>query len=179
MDGALCLRSLATAKDAVSGNPFSVTDPRRDLAGRIYEGVNDIRANGRLHGLPTVMVTGRNDGILPPNFASRAYYGLNKSLEPRSPTYYYEITNAHHLDTLNQFVAYGSLFIPLHRYYIQALDLMYDHLKNHTPLPPSQVVHTTPRGSSDITLANVPPILQTPAAADVITFTPGKLHIPD
>jgi hydroxybutyrate-dimer hydrolase len=30
---------------------------------------------------PAIFVTGRNDGILPPNFASRAYFGLNNVVE--------------------------------------------------------------------------------------------------
>jgi hypothetical protein len=37
-------------------------------------------------------------------------------------------------------------FIPLHFYLLRALDLMYEHLGGGRPLPPSQVVHTTPRG---------------------------------
>lgn len=182
LEGALCLRSLATGKDAVTGKPLPVTDPKRAYARRIQEGVKQIPANGRLRRIPAVIVTGRNDGILPPNFTSRAYYGLNKSLEGKgSRLYYYEVTNAHHLDTLNQFAGYNALYIPLHRYYFQALDLMYAHLKHKAPLPPSQVVRTTPRGASApaITLANVPPISQTPASGDRITFSLGKLFIPE
>ncbi len=182
LTGALCLRSIANGKDAVTGDSFSLNDPRAGFAYRIREGVEEILASGRLHGVPATIVTGRNDGILPPNFASRAYYGLNKTLESsKSPIYYYEVMNAHHLDSLNQYPGFNSDFIPLHRYYIQALDLMYSHLKNKTPLPPSQVVRTTPRGtgSPQITLANVPPILQSPAAADTINFTTGKVYIPE
>ena len=182
LTGALCLRSVGIGKDAVTGVSFGTPDPRRAFARRISDGVEEILANGRLNRVPAVFVTGRNDGILPPNFASRAYYGLNKTLEgANSPLRYYEITNAHHLDTLNQIQGYGALFNPLHRYYIQALDLMYDHLKNKRPLPPSQVVRTTPRGpgAPPITLANVPPILQAPAAGNLIAFTPGHLFIPE
>ncbi len=52
---------------------------------------------------------------------------------------------------------------------------MWNHLRNGNPLPPSQVVRTTPRGGTPgaappITTANVPPIAVTPAAADVINF---------
>ena len=53
---------------------------------------------------------------------------------------------------------------------------MYDHLKNGTPLPLSQVVRTVPRGEDpdgtipDITLAKVPPILDRPADEDKITI---------
>ena len=42
---------------------------------------------------------------------------------------YYEVTNAHHLDSFNQFPGYNDKYIPLHRYFIQAMDLMYAHLR--------------------------------------------------
>src|SRR5262249_13157094 len=128
---------------------------------------------------------GRSDGILPPNFASRAYFGLNNVVEGSlSPLHYYEVTNAHHLDSFNAFPGYNDKYIPLHRYFIQAMDLMYAHLRQGRPLPPSQVVHTTPRGAGTplpptITAADVPPILQSPPATALITFTGGQVRIPD
>jgi hydroxybutyrate-dimer hydrolase len=143
LDGALCLRSLATGRDAATGAPLGATAAAQ--AHRISEGIEDIIASGNLHRIPAVFVTGRNDGILPPNFASRAYFGLNNVVEGSLSTLrYYEVTNAHHLDSFNQFPGYNDKFIPLHRYFIQAMDLMYGHLRNGRALPPSQVVHTTP-----------------------------------
>jgi hydroxybutyrate-dimer hydrolase len=180
LDGALCLRSLATGKDAVTGAPLTGA-PRRP-ARRIGDGVEDILATGKLRRVPAVFVTGRNDGILPPNFTSRAYFGLNNVVEgSRSSLRYYEVTNAHHLDSFNQFPGYNAMFIPLHRYFIQAMDLMYDHLRNGRPLPPSQVVHTAPRGlgAPPITAANVPPIADAPPASALITFSGGQVNIPN
>jgi hydroxybutyrate-dimer hydrolase len=132
--------------------------------------------------LPAIFVTGRNDAILPINHTSRAYYGLNQVEEgAQSGLRYYEITNAHHLDIFNRFPTFNELFIPLHHYLFQALDLMLDHLKNGTTLPPSQVVHTVPRGpgAPPLTAANVPDIAASPAAGDAITFSDNILHIPD
>lgn len=180
LDGALCLRSLATGKNAVGGAPL--TGQSRFDARRIDEGVDRILASGDLRGLPAVFVTGRNDGILPINFTSRAYFGRNQVVEgKRSRLRYYEVTNAHHLDAFNAFAGYNSAYIPLHRYYIQAMDLMYDHLRAGKKLPPSQVVHTTPRGAGApaITAANVPPITPTPNASDLITFSAGQVRIPN
>jgi hydroxybutyrate-dimer hydrolase len=180
LDGALCLRSLATGKDATTGAPL--TGVQRNQARRIDEGVEDVLATGRLHRTPAIFVTGRNDGILPPNFTSRAYFGLNNVVDGSlSSLRYYEVTNAHHLDSFNQFAGYNAMFIPLHRYFIQAMDLMYDHLRNGRPLPPSQVVHTTPRGPAlpVISAANVPPIADAPAAGALITFTGGQVRIPN
>jgi len=58
---------------------------------------------------------------------------------------------------------------------------MYAYLKNGTPLPPSQVVRTTPRGNAatQISASNVPPIAPSPAAADTIAFSAGTLTVPE
>jgi len=180
LDGALCLRSLATGKDAVTGAPLA--GMARAQANRIADGVEDIRATGKLRRVPAVFVTGRADGILPPNFASRAYFGLNNVVDgSTSSLRYYEVTNAQHLDTFNAFPGYSDKYIPLHRYFIQAMDLMYAHLREGAPLPPSQVVHTTPRGpgAPPITAANVPPIAASPGPAALITFSGNQVRIPD
>jgi hydroxybutyrate-dimer hydrolase len=180
LDGALCLRSLALGRNAVTGAPLDRTAARQ--ARRIEEGVEDIIASGNLHRIPSIIVTGRNDGILPLNFTSRAYFGLNNLVEGSlSPLRYYEVTNAQHLDSFNQFPGYNALLIPLHRYFIQAMDLMYDHLRHGRSLPPSQVVHTTPRGvgAPPITAGNVPPIADAPPPGAQITFTAGQVKIPD
>jgi hydroxybutyrate-dimer hydrolase len=183
LDGALCLRSLATGKDAVTGTPLGGLQQAQ--AHRIGEGVEAILASGRLSRVPAIFVQGRNDGILPPNFTSRAYFGLNNIVDgSTSSLHYYEITNAHHLDSFNQFPGYNANYIPLHRYFLQAMDLMYDHLRHGRSLPPSQVVHTTPRGPGTplpppVTLANVPPIADAPAPGNQITFTAGQVKIPN
>lgn len=183
LDGALCLRALTTGKDPVTGHPPTGKDLAKHH--RIKAGIKKILASGDLHGLPTLIVTGRADAILPPNHTSRGYYGLNQMVEGLdSSVRYVEVTNAHHLDAFNAFGGFNDKFVPLHVYFIQAMNLMYDHLKNGTPLPPSQVVHTVPRGIvggvvPSITPANVPPISQAPAAGDLITFTANTLHIPE
>jgi len=110
------------------------------------------------------------------------YFGLNNIVDGSlSSLRYYEVTNAHHLDTLNAAAGYNDKYIPLHRYFIQAMDLMYAHLRLGAPLPPSQVVHTIPRGpgAPPITAANVPPIAAVPAPGVLITFSGGQVNIPD
>lgn len=181
--GALCLRSLALGHDAVTGAPLSGAEA--DQAQRIREGVQQIIANGNLHGIPAVIVTGRGDNILPPNFASRAYLGLNHVREGRrSQLRYIEVTNAQHLDALLGLAGFNSAYVPLHRYYIAALDLLYAHLRDGAPLPVSQVVHTQPRGAGPdgsvppLAAANVPPIARVPGA-DAITVSTDSVHIPE
>ena len=93
-----------------------------------------------------MIVNGRADGIIPPNHASRPYYALSRKAPGAGEVRYYEVTNGTHLDAFNAFPGFDARYIPLHHYYFQALDLMWDHLVNGAPLPPSQVVQTVPRG---------------------------------
>jgi len=171
LDGALCLRSLVTGTD--------------DQARRVQAGIAETHLTGNLNGEPAIFVQGRADAILPPNFTSRAYFARNKAVEPGSKLYYYEVTNAHHLDVLNGVPGFDSRYLPLHVYYIQALNLMYDHLKSGKALPASQLVRTKPREQKDgktvaIDRSNVPPIESSLGANTLISVgLDGKLRIPD
>jgi hydroxybutyrate-dimer hydrolase len=181
VDGAVCLRNLATGTDAVTG--AKLRDPLRQQHRDVLAGIRKIRAEGDLHGIAAVIVAGRSDAILPPNHTSRAYFGLNRLQEGEGTNLrYYEVTNAQHLDSFNGLLpGFDTLFIPLHVYFNQALNLMYDHLTNGTPLPPSQVVHTVPRGvgAPPLAPANVPPIQTAPDPAARITFADDTVKIPD
>jgi hydroxybutyrate-dimer hydrolase len=177
LDGALCLRNLVAGTNRV--------DFFKSL--RIRSGIAQVRATGRLKGKPSIFVTGRNDAILPPNHTSRAYFGLTRLLEgKRSNMHYYEVTNAHHLDAFNALAGFNDKFIPLHHYFLQAMDLMYAHLKFHQALPPSQVIHTTARGFNsegvvpdlDETL-HLPGIAMNPAESDLIFFRHRQVRIPE
>ena len=147
---------------------------------RVKSGVAEILRTANLRGKPAIIVHGRADTLVPPAFTSRPYFGLNKIVEgAASKLSYIEVTNAQHFDAFIDNAAlpgYDSMFVPLHYYFIQAMDRMYAHLTTGAALPPSQVVRTTPRGGTpgqapQITTANVPAIAQTPAAADLITFS--------
>jgi hydroxybutyrate-dimer hydrolase len=64
------------------------------------------------------------------------------------------------------------------------MDMMYANLKSGAALPPSQVVHTTPRGGApgaapSITAANVPPISASPAPGNQIGFSGTSLAVPN
>ncbi len=180
LDGALCLRALATGTDPVSGQPLR--GPALAVHRAIQKSIDSLRATGDLGGLPAVYVTGRNDAILAINHTSRAYYGLNQMVEgEESNLHYYEITNAHHLDVFNVFPGFNDRFIPLHHYLFSALDLLYAHLRDGAPLPPSQVVHTVPRGmgAPPLSEANVPPINLTPDPDNRIVFDGQLLKIPE
>jgi len=100
LDGALCLRALATGTDATTD--ARLRGPVGAQHRKVVAGIREIRASGDLHSLPAIFVTGRADAILPPNHTSRAYFGLNQLVEADGGNLHnYEVTNAHHLDALN------------------------------------------------------------------------------
>ena len=175
LDGALCLRNLLTGSDAA--------------AKALQAGVDETRRSGKLGGKPTLIVHGRNDALLPVNHTSRPYTALSKLADgAASKLSYIEVTNAQHFDGFIGLPAvlpgYDSRYVPLHLYLNRALDAVYAHLKNGTPLPASQVLRTTPRGglpgaAPALTAANVPAIATTPAAADAITLNGSTLVVPD
>src|ERR1700682_5832478 len=174
IDAAICQRNLFTGSDA--------------NATRVKTGINELLRTANLHGKPAIIVHGRNDGLIPVPFTPRPYFGQNKIVEgAASQLTYIEVTNAQHFDTFIDNAAvpgYDRLFVPLHSYFIKAMDAMYARLKSNTPLPPPQVVRTVPRGGTPgsapaITLANVPPMSAAPAAGNQITFSNNTVTIPD
>lgn len=151
-------------------------------------GINEVLRSGNLRGKPAIIVHGRADALVPVNHSSRPYFGLNKIVEgATSRLSYIEVTNAQHLDALNGTAAtagYDSRFVPMQRYYNQAMDALYANLKNNVALPASQVVRTTPRGGAAgaapaITAANVPPMVAAPTPANAITFANNTVSVPE
>jgi hydroxybutyrate-dimer hydrolase len=174
-DGALCLRALNDGNDA--------------KAQALRQGIREATRSGWLHGKPTLVVQGRSDALLPVNHAGRAYTALNKVVErQRSKLSYIEVTNAQHFDGFIGLPAvlpgYDTRYVSLHLYLFRALDAMWAHLADGTPLPKSQVVRTVPRGGAPgaapaLAAANVPPIAAVPAAGDAISMHGVTLRIPD
>lgn len=185
LDGALCLRSLATGRQASTGTVLN--GRAQALHRRIGHGIAEVRASGNLRGKPAIFVTGRSDAILPPNHTSRAYFGLNRLREgSASGLRYIEVLNAQHLDVLNGFPGFMERYIPLHHYFNQALDLMLAHLRDGAPLPPSQVVRAKRRGFlpdgvtvPNLDSGNLPDIAFAPDEDERITFVNGEVRIPE
>ena len=184
LDGAICHRNLVEGRDIVTG--AALTGAMKAASDRVRAGIGAVQLTGFLKNTPAIVAQGRSDALVPVNHSSRAYYASNQGgAQGVSQLRYIEVLNAQHFDSfISTFAGYDSRFVPLHVYLIRSLDWMYDHLTNGKPLPPSQVVHTIPRGGTPgsappITSANVPPIQAAPAAGDLITFSHGTLSVPD
>jgi hydroxybutyrate-dimer hydrolase len=164
--GALCMRRLWTQHDP-----------------RMLQSVRAISVKADLHGKPAILVQGRSDALVPINHASRAYLAANSAREgARSDVSLIEVLNGQHFDAFLGVPGFDTRFIPVHYYYLQALDLMWRHLHDGTPLPPSQVVRTIPRGGAPgaapaLTTANLPAIEANPGA-NAIDVDHGIVNVP-
>jgi hydroxybutyrate-dimer hydrolase len=189
LDGMLCMRNMVTGVDTVSG--AALTGTALANSQRVQAGIRDVLLNGNLQKKPTVIVAGRSDTLVPVNHAARAYVAFNAKVEgANSNVRYYEIMNGQHFDAFVPPAAgggvqgYDTLFVPVHYYFIKAMDLVWARLKSGTALPPSQVVRTTPRGGTPgaapaITVNNVPGVASAPGAADAITTSGGAITVPN
>ncbi|MFA9215696.1 MAG: 3-hydroxybutyrate oligomer hydrolase family protein [Sphingomonadaceae bacterium] len=178
LDGFLCLRALATGVDPVTSAALSPTLAAQSA--RVRAGMAEVAASGNLHGKPAIIVQGRSDTLIPVNHASRAYLGLNASVEgSNSKLRYIEVLNANHFDSFS--TALPTAIVPLHVYLFRALDALYANLKRNVALPPSQVVRTIARPDANalITLANVPPISTVVGAANAISVTATAVDVPN
>ena len=178
LDGFLCLRSLVTGVDPLTGAALQGTLAAQSQ--RVRAGVAEVQASGNLRGKPAIIVQGRSDTLIPVNHASRAYLGLNAVVEGAgSKLRYIEVTNANHFDSFAS--ALPTQVVPLHVYLFRALDAMYAHLRTGQVLPPSQVVRTQVRSSASVPIsnANLPAIAATPAAGNLISLTGATVNVPD
>jgi hydroxybutyrate-dimer hydrolase len=205
LDGAICHRNLVEGRDIVTGAPL--IGAMKEMSDRVREGIEEVLLEADLRGKPAIIVAGRSDALVPPNHASRAYFGATQ-LDGRGHSRrnrhgdkhergenrnvrYVEVTNAQHFDAFLPggavFGGYEKRFVPLHVYLIRSLDWMYDHLKKGKKLPPNQVVRGTPRCADplncpvvpDLGDANVPQIAADPPAGNRITMSRRTLHIPE
>ena len=186
LDNALCQRALVTGTDPVTGSALTATTtPTLAQSTAVRAGMAEVLFNGNVRAKPVIIVAGRSDALIPVNNAARAYVAYNRVTEGASTRLrYVEVVNAQHFDAFLTFSGFDSRFVPLHPYFVQAMDAMYAHLKNGTALPPSQVVRTTPRGglpgaAPAIAASNVPPFSSTPAAGNVISFAGTSLSVPN
>lgn len=148
------------------------------LHGRLMQGIDEVRGTGDLRGLPTIIVHGRADALIPVNHSSRPYYALNHQVEgDKSQLRYYEVTNSQHLDVLIQLYATAGMnYVPIDYYFKQAMDLMWSHLTTGAELPHSQVVAAAaPNGS--LAQTDLPSIGD--ASAQPITYAGGVLTVPE
>ena len=187
LDNALCQRALVTGVDETGAALTATATSTRPTAAQsaaVQAGIAEVLLSANLRAKPTLIVAGRSDALVPVNNNARAYTAYNRVVEgSASRLGYIEVANAQHFDSFNAFSGFDTRFVPLHVYYVRAMDAMYAHLRNGTALPPSQLVRASPRGGTSpaaaITAGNVPAISAAPLVADQIGFAGTSLNVPN
>ncbi len=187
LDSAICVRALFTGTNPATGSALtSATTPTLAQSQAVLAGVAEVQLSGNLRGKPTLIVAGRSDALVPVNHNERAYTAFNRKVEGAgSQLSYIEVFNAQHFDTFLPFSGFDTRFVPLHPYFVRAMDAMWAKLKNGTALPASQVVRTTVRGGTPgaapaLSAAQVPSFVATPAAADRIDISAANvINVPN
>jgi hydroxybutyrate-dimer hydrolase len=71
--------------------------------------VAEVQRTANLRGKPTIIVHGRDDTLVPPNFSSGPYVLRNAQVEgAASRVRYVEVTNAQHFDAFLPFPGYDT-----------------------------------------------------------------------
>lgn len=186
LDAALCQRALVTGVDTVTQATLGTTStPTKAQSDAVRTGLAEVLLNGNLRAKPVMIVAGRADALVPVNNSARAYTAYNRLVEgSASKLRYIEVTNAQHFDAFIPFSGFDNRYVPLHAYFTQAMNAMYDHLKTGVALPASQVVRTTARAgaagaATAITATDVPAISAAPVTADQIGFVGTSVNVPN
>jgi hydroxybutyrate-dimer hydrolase len=139
---ARCFRALATGEWPGGG---ALPEPLAALSARVRAGIEEVQMTAALRGKPVIVIHGRLDALIPVNHTSRAYYARHRAIGEASLRYY-EVEHGQHFDAFIPLLpGFNTAFVPLQPHVLAAMDLMNRHLRDGTPLPPSQVVRSTPR----------------------------------
>ncbi|MBB5206933.1 3-hydroxybutyrate oligomer hydrolase family protein [Chiayiivirga flava] len=127
-----CLRALWTANDAG--------------ADALRAGVQATRASLPRDGLPVIVLHGADDGLIPEALSGGAYaqWATANGRDVR----YWRVANAQHFDAFLGLPPLAGRYVPLLPYAYRALDAMWTHLQDGTPLPPSADIATQRRAAS-------------------------------
>lgn len=129
LPGLQCLRALWSGNDA--------------RAQALHSGVGAARAALPRQGLPLIVIHGADDGLIPEAFSSGAYVRWAES-QGRTLSYW-RVANAQHFDAFLGLPVLATRYVPLMPYSYRALDAMWQHVAQGTPLPGSADIATTPR----------------------------------
>lgn len=128
--GLSCLRALASGEAAT--------------ARAVQQGVAAVQASAAPR-VPTIVLHGAGDGLIPPVFSSRPYVAAAQSAG--AELRYWEIENAQHFDAFLAVPDMGARYVPLLPYVYRALDRVSAHLDGEGALPADAVIKTTSRGA--------------------------------
>ena len=177
--GLQCLRALHVGDAA--GAPLArdasaaAAQPTVSAADAVRRGIAEVRASG-LPRVPTIVLHGRGDGLIPAAFTSRPYAAA--ALPQRDDFRYWEIEHAQHFDAFLAVPDMFARYVPMLPFVWQALDQAVAQLDGGAAPAPSQLVRTTPRTSLVPLGAAQGGGVKNDPGADAIRFE-GSLQVPE
>jgi len=173
-------RELARAARAPDGLPAD----RDAMLEAVWRGQGEVVMSARLGNRPVVIIHGRADSLIPVNQSSRPYYAINqRDRGNRDELRYYELVHGHHFDAFLAQSAFAARLVPLQAWLCRGLEALHARLTDGTPLPPSQVIRSQPRGSAN---GVAPPLearhlgtLRADPGESAIRFDGAVLAVPD
>jgi hydroxybutyrate-dimer hydrolase len=130
--GLRCLRGLWDGDD-----PMGAT---------LRQGVAATRAALPRLGLPVFVIHGADDGLVPEAFSGGAYVAAANAAG--GDVRYWRVANAQHFDAFLGLPPLATRYVPLLPYAYRALDAMWAHIADGTPLPASADIATTRRAAA-------------------------------
>lgn len=121
----------------------SLWDGKEPAAATLRESVAATRAGMPRDGLPIMLIHGADDGLVPEAFSGGAYAKAVNAAG--GDVRYWRVANAQHFDAFLGLPPLAARYVPLLPYAYRALDAMWAHVVDGTPLPASADIATRRR----------------------------------
>jgi len=135
------VRDAGAGRSASAARSFDALQCLREQQTALRPAIVATESRARPGRRPVIVLHGRQDGLVPVNFSSRAYYQAVPK-RSRSELRYYEVERGQHFDAFLPLPGMADRYVAMQPLLNDALDLVQRRLEHGTPLPPSQVVRT-------------------------------------
>lgn len=128
-------------RSAAAARTFDAVRCVADLSPDLRRGIHATEATASVGGRPVIVLHGRQDSLVPVNFAARAYYvAARHDRRDSAGVRYYEIPRGQHFDAFLALPGMRDHYVAMQPHLNAAFELLYAHLTTGAALPPSQVV---------------------------------------
>lgn len=108
-------------------------DGQGSASARLIEGVQRTQATMPREGLPIIVVHGRDDGLIPQAFSSEPW--VRAAQAQQRTVRFWTVADAQHFDGFLGLPQMTARYVPMLAYGYRALDRMWAHLREGSPLP--------------------------------------------
>lgn len=118
-------------------------DGQGEVAARLIAGVQQTQAGLPRAGLPVIVVHGRDDGLIPQTFSSEPW--VRAAQAQQRTVRFWSVADAQHFDGFLGLPPMTARYVPMLAYGYRALDRLWAHLREGSPLPADARIQPTLR----------------------------------